>query len=575
MASSCLSGLGWIFGLFFSFSFVFFKNPDSPGKSSANVSPEYRTAYHFQPAKYWINDPNGPMYYNGIYHLFYQYNPYAAVWGNISWGHSVSTDLVHWTGVGLALSPTDPYDIDGCFSGSITILPDNTPVIIYTGITSKGEQVQNIAYPKNVSDPYLREWIKSDSNPVIEAADGVNASEFRDPTTAWRGQDGLWRILIGNKVGLGGQAILYRSSDFVHWVQAKEPLHSSADRTGVWECPDFYSYDGKYVLKVSLQVNWVDHYMLGGYDEEKDLFEPSEEFAGYRNWRRYDHGKSYASKTFVDKLNGRRISWAWLNESDTVSDAVEKGWAGIQTTPRVVTLDSNGRQLVQWPVKELESLRKKRVQLHDAELKTGGLLEIKGIRASQAKHGLRIHAIASFFIFSITYADVEVEFEVSDLEGAEHFDPTWLVDPQKLCTEKGASVQGGVGPFGLLVLASEDREEHTAVYFRVFKDHNNTYKVLMCSDQTRSSLRTELDKPAYGGFVDIDIKKDGKISLRTLIDHTVVESFGGGGRTCITARVYPTFLAKSDAHLYAFNNGSTSAKISELKAWTMAKAHIG
>lgn len=530
-------------------------NPDSSETMTANSSSRYRTAYHFQPSKNWINDPNGPVYYNGVYHLFYQHNPFAATWGNMSWGHSVSTDLVHWTDVGLALAPSEPYDINGCFSGSITILPDNTPVIFYTGITSTYEQVQNVAYPKDVSDPYLREWIKSDSNPVIIAADGVNAREFRDPSTAWLGSDGLWRVLIGNKVGHGGQVMLYRSSDFVKWVQAKEPLHSSGG-TGVWECPELYSYEGKHVLKVSLLETGIDHYILGRYDEEKDLFVPDKEFSEHLNWPRYDYGRFYASKSFLDQEE-RRIMWSWSNESDTISNAVEKGWAGIQTVPRVVWLDSNGRQLLQWPVKEIESLRREQVQLHDVELKTGSrLLEIQGIEASQA--------------------DVEVEFEVSlsDLEGAEPFDPTWLTDPQQLiCNEKGASVQGGVGPFGLLVLASEDREEHTAVYFRVFKDHDR-YKVLMCSDQTRSSLRTELDKPAYGCFVDIDIKKDGKISLRTLIDNSVVESFGGGGRACITARVYPKFLSSGGAHLYAFNNGSATVQISELKAWTMAKARI-
>ncbi|KAJ6850492.1 beta-fructofuranosidase, insoluble isoenzyme 4-like [Iris pallida] len=395
MASSCLPSFAWIFALFFFFFFSdridvvkasrrIFKNPDS-AETGSITSTKYRTAYHFQPPQHWINDPNGPMYYNGIYHLFYQYNPYAAVWGNISWGHSVSTDLVRWTGVGLAIAPTEPYEANGCWSGSATILPGNKPVILYTSSNARKEQVQNVAYPKNLSDPFLREWTKPDHNPIIEPAVDLNASEFRDPTTGWLGEDGLWRVLVGNKIGAGGRAILYRSKDFVHWVRAKDPLSYSSG-SGMWECPDFFPSDGgnKYVLKMSLDDTRTDHYMLGSYDKVKDLFVPDGEFVDYRRWPRYDYGNFYASKTFFDEGKGRRILWGWSNESDSVSDDIAKGWAGIQTIPRVVWLDKRRRQLLQWPVEELESLRRKHVRLHDVELGTGGLVEVKGLKVLQA-----------------------------------------------------------------------------------------------------------------------------------------------------------------------------------------------
>lgn len=524
-----------------------FKNPDS-AENYSMISTKYRTAYHFQPPQHWINDPNGPMYYNGIYHLFYQYNPYAAVWGNISWAHSVSTDLIRWTALELAIAPTEPYEANGCWSGSATILPGNKPVILYTSSNAKKEQTQNIAYPKNLSDPFLREWTKPDYNPIIKVTGDLNSSEFRDPTTGWQGEDGLWRIVVGNKIGQSGRAILYKSKDFVHWVRAKDPLSYSSG-SGMWECPDFFPSGGgnKYVLKMSLDDTRADHYMLGSYDKVKDLFIPDKEFVDYRKWPRYDYGNFYASKTFFDEGKNRRILWGWSNESDSVSDDVAKGWAGIQTIPRVVWLDTSGKQLLQWPVKELEILRRKQIQLHNALLKTGGLVEIKGMKVLQA--------------------DVEVEFELQDLEKAEPFNPTWLADPQKLCGEMGTDVPGVVGPFGLMVLASKDMEEHTDVFFRVFKA-DSRYMVLMCSDQRRSSLRPELYKPAYGAFMDTDIEKDGgKISLRTLIDHSVVESFGGGGKTVITARVYPLTLVGGNTHMYAFNKGSAHVKIMGLKAW--------
>ncbi|KAJ0075900.1 hypothetical protein Patl1_33499 [Pistacia atlantica] len=117
---------------------------------STSTSQPYRTGYHFQPPKNWMN---GPMIYKGIYHLFYQYNPKGAVWGNIVWGHSTSTDLINWTPHDAAIYPTQPSDINGCWSGSATMLPGGKPAILYTGIDPDNKQVQNLAVPKNLSDP--------------------------------------------------------------------------------------------------------------------------------------------------------------------------------------------------------------------------------------------------------------------------------------------------------------------------------------------------------------------------------------------------------------------------------------
>lgn len=168
-----------------------------------------------------------------------------------------------------------------------------------------------------------------------------------------------------------------------------------------------------------------------------------------------------------------------------------------QTFPRKLWLDEDGKQLRQWPVEEIETLRRKRVVLRrGTALATGGMNEIVGVAGSQA--------------------DVEVAFKVSSLAGAEALDPNWLLDPQKLCGEKGASVPGGVGPFGLIVMASSDLREHTAVFFRAFRYHGR-YKLLMCTDLTRSSTRAGVYKPPYGGFVDVDVEEHETINLRTLV----------------------------------------------------------
>lgn len=163
------------------------------------------------------NFGTGPLYYKGWYHLFYQYNPKGADWVNTLWAHSVSRDLINWNLLGLALEPSIRSDQYGVWSGSATILLDGTPVLVYTGINRPyiPYQVQNIAIPKNKSDPLLREWVKPDYNPIIVPESGMNVTQFRDPSMAWH-IDGQWRILVGGEKGSQGQAYVYRSTDFKH-----------------------------------------------------------------------------------------------------------------------------------------------------------------------------------------------------------------------------------------------------------------------------------------------------------------------------------------------------------------------
>ncbi|KAL5579471.1 hypothetical protein UlMin_011913 [Ulmus minor] len=536
---------------------------------SDSTSPKqpYRTGYHFQPPKNWINDPNGPMIFKGIYHLFYQYNPKGAVWGNIVWAHSTSTDLVNWTPHEAAIFPSQPSDINGCWSGSATILPNGKPVILYTGINPQNQQVQNLAEPKNLSDPFLREWVKLKQNPLMAptAENRINSSSFRDPTTAWLGPDKRWRVIIGSKRNRRGFAVLYKSRDFVHWVKAKRTLHS-AKNTGMWECPDFFPVtknspigvdtsvigsNVKHVLKVSLDDTKHEYYTIGNYNIDKDVYVPDNGSIDNDSGLRYDYGKFYASKTFFDHVKGRRILWGWINESSSVKDDIKKGWSGVQAIPRTLWLDKSGKQLLQWPVPEIEKLRVNQVKLPNKVLKGGSVIEVSGITATQA--------------------DVDVSFKVTGLEKAEPFDPSWT-NPQILCSQKGASVEGGLGPFGFFVLASKGLEESTAVFFRIFKGQNK-YVVLMCSDQSRSSLNNDNDKTTYGAFLNVDPVHE-TLSLRSLIDHSIVESFGGYGKVCITSRVYPTLAIDGAAHLYVFNKGTQDVYISKFSAWSMKKAKL-
>ncbi|XP_071737917.1 beta-fructofuranosidase, insoluble isoenzyme 1-like isoform X2 [Rutidosis leptorrhynchoides] len=514
------------------------------------------------------------MYYKGYYHLFYQYNPKGAIWGNIVWAHSVSKNMVNWLHLEPAIVPSKPYDKYGCWSGSATILPGEKPVIMYTGIVDPkpkpGYQVQVYAIPANYSDPYLRKWIKPDDNPFLKPS-GENVSAWRDPTTAWY-NNGHWKIIVGSRRKHRGVAYLYRSRDFKTWVKAKHGFHTKSD-TGMWECPDFFPValegakgldtstigDGvKYVFKVSLEVTRYEYYTIGSYDLGKDRYVPDNSSEDGWGGLRLDYGNFFASKSFYDPAKKRRIIWGWANESSTVNEDIAKGWAGIQLIPRKVWLDQSGHKLLQWPICELENLRRNKVELNNLKMNKGEIIEVKGITASQA--------------------DVEVTFTFSSLEKAELYDEKWAEFPQhdlgkSICGVRGATVQGGLGPFGLMTLASEKLEEYTPVFFRVFKTSENKHKVLLCSDATPSSLNEKGYKPSFGGFVDVDLTEK-KLSLRSLIDHSVVESFAEEGQTVITSRVYPTLAVSGNAHLHVFNNGSEIINVKKLSAWSMRTASI-
>ncbi|KAF1898239.1 hypothetical protein Lal_00033005 [Lupinus albus] len=529
----------------------------------------------------------GPMYYNGYYHLFYQYNPNGSVWGNIVWAHSVSKDLINWKELEYALYPSKPFDKFGCWSGSATVVPGKGPVILYTGVTDdKNTEVQCYAVPEDTSDPLLRKWIKPDTlNPIVIADREVNGSAFRDPTTAWWSNDRHWRMLVGSKRKHRGIAYLYKSKDFIKWTKAKHPIHSKSS-TGMWECPDFFpvsleSKEGldmnnvhgnnvKHVLKNSLDMTRFEYYTLGTYFPKKDKYVPDNTSQDGWGGLRYDYGNFYASKSFFDPSKNRRILWGWANESDSKEDDVNKGWAGIQVPcyyvhqieapnghfgtwaiPRTIWLDRSRRQLIQWPVEELNSLRGKEVKMNNQKLNKGDYVEVKGVTAAQV--------------------DVEATFTFLSLDKAETFDPSW-VNAQDLCAQKGSKIEGGVGPFGFLTLASQDLQEFTPVFFKIFKAPNK-HVVLMCSDATSSSIKNNLYKPSFAGFLDVDLSNR-KIPLRSLIDHSVVESFGAGGKTNILSRVYPTLAIGNQAHLFVFNNGTEQINVQNLHAWSMKNADI-
>ncbi|KAE9597708.1 putative beta-fructofuranosidase [Lupinus albus] len=523
-----------------------------------------RTAYHFQPEKNWMNDPNGPLYYKGWYHFFYQYNPNAAVWGDIVWGHAVSRDMIHWQHLPLAMVNDQWYDINGVWTGSATVLPNGQVIMLYTGSTNDSVQVQNLAYPADPSDPLLLDWIKYPGNPVLFPPPGIGYKDFRDPTTAWLTSEGKWRITIGSKLNKTGIAFVYDTDDFKTY-ELKEGFLRAVAGTGMWECVDFYpvskmtengldtSFNGaevKHVVKVSLDDDRHDYYSIGNYDEKKANFIPDDVKNDVGIGLRYDYGIFYASKTFYDQSKGRRVLWGWIGESDSEYADITKGWASVQSIPRTVKLDKKTRSnLLQWPIAEVESLRLRSNQFKNLNAKPG--------------------SVVSLDIESATQLDIVAEFEINK----EAIEKTTESNEEYQCSASGgASKRGALGPFGLLVLADEGLSEYTPVYFYVTKGIDGLLKTSFCSDQSRSSLANDVNKQIFGSFVPV--LEGEKLSVRILVDHSIVESFAQGGRTCIASRVYPTRAIYGASRLFLFNNATEATVKASLKIWQMNSAFI-
>ena len=314
------------------------------------VDPE-RPQFHLLPAKNWMNDPNGPIYFNGRYHMFFQYNPLAPTWGDMSWNHAVSRDMLHWSHLPVAMTPTPGgYDSFGVFSGS-AIAVGTRVYAVYTGTQHSGpdkatirDGVNNVQESQCLAwsdDPMLVRWTKDPQNPVIPAPpSGLNITGFRDPS-AWK--QGAWYYLtVGSGIEkVGGCVLLYRSKDLKTWEYLHEltsgewngiPTGNPCDDGQMWECPEFFALDGGHVLIYSTlgKVFWES----GALDEATMKFTS-------RKRGLLDLDAFYAPKTQLD-AEGRRILWGWIPERRSEAAMREAGWSGMMSLPRVLNLDSDG-----------------------------------------------------------------------------------------------------------------------------------------------------------------------------------------------------------------------------------------
>ena len=337
----------------------------SAPKSGEDVAHDpLRPEYHLLPQHSWMNDPNGPIWWKGKYHLFYQLNPHAAVWGDMHWGHAVSPDMVHWHHEPIALAPTPGgADSEGCFSGSAVVL-NGVPTFIYTGVQNApidqvtirdgNDKLHETQMLATAEDDRLLRWKKLETPVIATPPAGVAVTGFRDPCP-WKEADG-WYLGVGSgERGKGGCVLLYRSQDMRQW----EYLHKLAegkpngkqaanpcDSGEMWECPDYFPLGHGHYLQYSAEDHVV--WTTGDYDMRTHTYAAKRQGI-------LDHGAYYAPKSFLAP-DGRRIMWGWIRETRPEGEFAAAGWAGAMSLPRVLTVGQQG-QLEMSPAAEVEKLR--------------------------------------------------------------------------------------------------------------------------------------------------------------------------------------------------------------------------
>lgn len=369
MAKSFLSlfYVAWVIALFGSSACT---NTSKEAKAADEVAlyqEKYRPQIHFSPAEHWMNDPNGMVYYEGEYHLFYQHYPEASVWGPMHWGHAVSEDLVHWEHLPIALYPDS---LGYIFSGSAVVDWNNTsgfgteadpPLLAFFTYhnpdieRAKGIEVesQGLAYSTDKG----RSWTKYSQNPVIP---NPGIRDFRDPKVIWHEASKRWVAALAS----GQEIRFYTSPDGKQWDYSSCFGEGRGCHDGVWECPDLFplkvngSDEQKWVLIVNINPGGpaggsATQYFVGDFDgkcfttrQEKTLW--------------MDHGcDNYAGVTWSDAPDDRRLLIGWMNNWQYAGEKPCVRWSGAATFPRELGLDKvmDTYLLTSLPVKELDLLK--------------------------------------------------------------------------------------------------------------------------------------------------------------------------------------------------------------------------
>ena len=296
---------------------------------------KYRPVYHHTPAWGWMNDPNGMFYKDGVWHLYFQYNPYGSQWENMTWGHSTSTDLIHWTFQG---APIEADAWGTVFSGSAVVDHNNTSGFgkgaVVAMYTSAGEnQTQSIAYSNDNGQTFT----KYDGNPVLTS----NTPDYRDPHVFWNEDIKRWNMIMAE----GQHMDIYSSADLKEWKLESQFGAEYGNHGGVWECPDLM----KMKVRGTDQYKWMllcninpggpfggsaTQYFVGQFDGHKFTCESAPEVT---KWM--DYGKDhYATVPFDNAPDGRRVAMAWMSNWQYANQVPTMQYRSANSVPRDLDL---------------------------------------------------------------------------------------------------------------------------------------------------------------------------------------------------------------------------------------------
>ena len=323
------------------------RSTNDPDAGSITYGEPYRPAFHFSPPSGWMNDPNGMVFHDGEYHLFYQHYPDSTVWGPMHWGHAVSKDMVHWENLPIALYPDS---LGYIFSGSAVVDKENTAgfgtlekpalVAMFTYHDPAGEkagridfQTQGIAF----STDNGRSWTKYAGNPVIP---NPGIRDFRDPKLIWDAQRNSWLLTLA----VADHVEFYRSADLKSWKKLSEFGKAIGNHGGVWECPDFFPMeddrgDNQWVLLSSInpggpQGGSATQYFIGSFDGTTFTSQDT-----VTRW--IDHGAdNYAGVTWsgIPETDGRRLFLGWMSNWQYAQVVPTGVWRSAMTLPRELRL---------------------------------------------------------------------------------------------------------------------------------------------------------------------------------------------------------------------------------------------
>ncbi|CAF0796633.1 unnamed protein product [Rotaria sordida] len=533
----------------------------------ARADDQFHPQYHLLPPSNWLNDPNGPVYYNGYYHMFFQYDPDSPVGRIKYWGHCYSKDMVHWVRLPNAIAPDQTYDINGIWTGSTSIV-DGVPIIIYTGINATNAQVQCQARPANITDPTLTKWIKEPSNPLITSPSG------RDPSTAFQDDQNNYYLIYGfGSDELGGQAVLFTSRDFVNWTYL-HPIHSNHYDT-FWECPDIFNVSNRLVMKASLRGQ--DFWAVGELDSIEKIFHPLAGDLGEYT-QLVDQGKFYASKSFYDPIHDQQVIVGWIAEDDDQGE--KRGWQGMHSLPRSIFLSDDGLHLRSRPIEALQSLRIEESHRYFHNIILPSVIPFELVPDVS---GNQIEVMINWQF----PRDQDLDFGLSVLatsDGSQRtsiglmtrvntdFMPSWDVPGYDYF-----SVPGIIDSVNCRYACDQDVKCRSWTFDSSVKQRgkNHPQLVWVYINRTLSQKNPGASRTALSGTIWLEsesLNNQWFLQLNIFIDHSVIEVFEPqGGRLAIATRVYPEESTAENLAVYV-NNGPTTNQnliIDTFDIWTL------